>query len=76
MKTWLLLKILGVLNWLSARVRASLGVEISPNRSSRVVLCRTVPRESIRPFVSRAFSRRNLPYHVEIVSGDRDGDVG
>jgi hypothetical protein len=70
MKKWMLLKVLDVLNWLSAKVRDALGVEIAPRRPGIIMLSRTVQRQRYAAPISRTFSRRKFPSQIHIIGGD------
>jgi hypothetical protein len=74
MKKWMLLKILDVLNWFSAKVRDALGVEIAPRRSGTIMLSRTVQRQYMHRLVNRSFSRRKFPTPIHIIGGDSEED--
>jgi hypothetical protein len=74
MKKWLLLRILSILDWLAAKVRAKVGEPIISRRPQAVMFGRTVQRQRYATPISRTFSRRKFPAPIHIIGGDSEED--
>jgi len=74
MKNWMLLKILSILDWLAAKVRAKVGDPVISRRPQSVMYERTVQRQRYAGPISRTFSRRKFPAPIHIIGGDSEED--
>jgi hypothetical protein len=74
MKKWLLLRILSILDWLAAKVRAKVGEPVISRRPQAVMYGRNVQRHRYAAPISRTFSRRKFPAPIHIIGGEEDSE--